>query len=75
LVAGCCRSNSRPRRNAALSLEGRDIGELPPVLNPDRKEQASRLGSLCLHFVLRTVLVALLPGARADSEHLPVVCT
>src|SRR5262245_6730050 len=29
-------------RNAALSLEGRDIGELPPVLNPERKEQAAR---------------------------------
>lgn len=29
-------------RNAALSLEGRDIGELPPVMNPERKEQAAR---------------------------------
>ncbi|HBO44116.1 MAG TPA: hypothetical protein DD670_09330 [Planctomycetaceae bacterium] len=29
-------------RNAALSLAGRDIGELPPVENPERKERASR---------------------------------
>jgi hypothetical protein len=29
-------------RNAALALAGRDIGELPAVENPDRKEQASR---------------------------------
>ena len=29
-------------RNAALALAGRDIGELPAVENPDRKERASR---------------------------------
>jgi len=29
-------------RNAALSLAGRDIGELPEVVNPERKEKASR---------------------------------
>lgn len=29
-------------RNAALSLAGRDIGELPPVLNPDRKQACER---------------------------------
>jgi hypothetical protein len=29
-------------RNAALALAGRDIGELPTVENPDRKERASR---------------------------------
>jgi len=29
-------------RNAALSLAGRDIGELPDVVNPERKEKASR---------------------------------
>lgn len=29
-------------RNAALSLAGRDIGELPAVVNPDRKAQAAR---------------------------------
>ena len=29
-------------RNAALALAGRDIGELPAVENPDRKEKASR---------------------------------
>jgi hypothetical protein len=29
-------------RNAALSLAGRDIGELPPVVNPERKERAER---------------------------------
>jgi hypothetical protein len=28
-------------RNAAMSLAGRDIGELPEVANPDRKEQAA----------------------------------
>ena len=28
-------------RNAALALAGRDIGELPAVENPERKEQAS----------------------------------
>ncbi|MEN6537119.1 MAG: terminase gpA endonuclease subunit [Bryobacteraceae bacterium] len=28
-------------RNAALSLAGRDIGELPAVVNPKRKEQAA----------------------------------
>lgn len=29
-------------RNAALALAGRDIGEMPEVANPDRKDQASR---------------------------------
>src|SRR5690606_13698381 len=29
-------------RNAALSLAGRDIGELPEVVDPERKEQAAR---------------------------------
>ena len=29
-------------RNAALALAGRDIGELPAVENPDRKDRASR---------------------------------
>ncbi len=29
-------------RNAALALAGRDIGELPEVDNPDRKDRASR---------------------------------
>jgi len=29
-------------RNAVLSLAGRDIGELPDVVNPERKEKASR---------------------------------
>ena len=29
-------------RNAALALAGRDIGELPAVENPDRKDLASR---------------------------------
>jgi len=29
-------------RNAALSLAGRDIGELPDVVNPERKKRASR---------------------------------
>jgi hypothetical protein len=29
-------------RNAALSLAGRDIGELPAVVNPERKERAER---------------------------------
>lgn len=29
-------------RNAALALAGRDIGELPEVVNPDRKDRASR---------------------------------
>lgn len=29
-------------RNAALALAGRDIGELPEVANPDRKDRASR---------------------------------
>jgi hypothetical protein len=29
-------------RNAALALAGRDIGELPAVENPERKEKASR---------------------------------
>ncbi|MGV3483356.1 MAG: terminase gpA endonuclease subunit [Planctomycetaceae bacterium] len=29
-------------RNAALALAGRDIGELPPVENPDRKERGTR---------------------------------
>ncbi|WP_460167035.1 terminase gpA endonuclease subunit [Thermostilla marina] len=29
-------------RNAALSLAGRDIGELPEVVDPERKEKASR---------------------------------
>lgn len=28
-------------RNAALSLAGRDIGDLPPVVNPDRKARAA----------------------------------
>jgi hypothetical protein len=28
-------------RNKALSLAGRDIGELPPVMNPERKQQAA----------------------------------
>ena len=28
-------------RNAALSLAGRDIGELPDVVNPERKERAA----------------------------------
>src|SRR5690606_18635063 len=30
------------KRNAALALAGRDIGELPEVENPDRKDRASR---------------------------------
>jgi len=29
-------------RNAALSLAGRDIGELPAVVNPERKQRAER---------------------------------
>jgi len=29
-------------RNAALSLAGRDIGELPTVVNPERKQRAER---------------------------------
>jgi len=29
-------------RNIALSLEGRDIGELPAVVNPERKQRAER---------------------------------
>ena len=29
-------------RNAALALAGRDIGEMPEVANPDRKDHASR---------------------------------
>lgn len=29
-------------RNAAIALAGRDIGELPAVMNPERKERASR---------------------------------
>lgn len=29
-------------RNAALALAGRDIGELPAVENPERKERASK---------------------------------
>lgn len=30
------------KRNAVLALAGRDIGELPEVENPDRKDRASR---------------------------------
>lgn len=33
---------SARKRNAALALAGRDIGELPAVENPDRKDHASR---------------------------------
>ena len=29
-------------RNAALSLAGRDIGELPAVVNPERRAKAER---------------------------------
>ena len=29
-------------RNAALSLAGRDIGELPAVVDPERKAQAEK---------------------------------
>ena len=32
-------------RNAALSLSGRDIGDLPDVVNPERKEQAATVAS------------------------------
>jgi hypothetical protein len=33
---------SARKRNAALALAGRDIGELPAVENPDRKQHAAR---------------------------------
>lgn len=55
-------------RNAQLSLSGRDIGDLPAVVHPDRKQQASRsLRLFCEQYFPQTFHLAWSP------DHLKVI--
>ncbi|OAI52077.1 hypothetical protein AYO47_06565 [Planctomyces sp. SCGC AG-212-M04] len=61
------REQSRAR-NALLSLSGRDIGEMPAVVNPERKQQASKsFRSFCESYFPKTFHLAW------SNDHLKVI--